>query len=132
MSTAQQARLAKSYIAYVLNRPSWGRGVGLTCAGMWGGDSAGWGRPRPGEPCVPAVAVGVQAPEHIELARRRVGDTVYGVPVVFDVVGDIIAQVGSQPSSPPPFGQPEGHLGGSYDWWWWTFGRPAGMPYSPT
>lgn len=36
------------------------------------------------------------------------------------------------PTSPPPFERPEGHIGGSYDWWWWNFGRPAGEPYQPT
>lgn len=35
------------------------------------------------------------------------------------------------PATPPPFGAPHGHVGGSYDWWWWNFGRPAGMPYRP-
>jgi hypothetical protein len=37
-----------------------------------------------------------------------------------------------EPQSPPPFGQPLDHIGGSYDWWWWNFGRTAGMPYNPT
>lgn len=36
------------------------------------------------------------------------------------------------PTSPPPFGRPHGHIGGSYDWWWWNIGRPAGMPYAPS
>jgi hypothetical protein len=35
------------------------------------------------------------------------------------------------PTRPPPFGNPPGHIGGSYDWWWWHFGRPAGMRYAP-
>lgn len=35
------------------------------------------------------------------------------------------------PTSPPPSGRPEGHVGGSYDWWWWNFGRRAGHPYTP-
>ena len=38
----------------------------------------------------------------------------------------------SPPTRPPPFGRPVGHVGGSYDWWWWNFGRPAGTPYEPT
>ena len=36
------------------------------------------------------------------------------------------------PTSPPAFGNSPGHIGGSYDHWWWTFGRPAGLPYRPT
>lgn len=24
-----------------------------------------------------------------------------------------------------------GHIGGSYDWWWQTIGRHAGLPYAP-
>ncbi len=36
------------------------------------------------------------------------------------------------PTSPPPFGRPAGHIGGSYEHWWWNFGRPAGMPYAPS
>jgi hypothetical protein len=36
------------------------------------------------------------------------------------------------PVSPPPFGQPAGHIGGSYDWWWWSIGRLNGAPYQPT
>lgn len=35
------------------------------------------------------------------------------------------------PTSPPPFGRPPGHVGGSYDWWWWNFGRRGGHPYTP-
>jgi hypothetical protein len=36
------------------------------------------------------------------------------------------------PTTPPPFGRPPGHIGGTYDWWWWNFGRDSGMPYAPT
>lgn len=35
------------------------------------------------------------------------------------------------PTSPPPFGAPPWAIGGSYDWWWWNFGRPVGIPYEP-
>jgi hypothetical protein len=38
---------------------------------------------------------------------------------------------GAAPTSPPPFGRPAGHIGGTYDWWWFNFGRPAGMKYRP-
>jgi hypothetical protein len=38
---------------------------------------------------------------------------------------------GRPPQTPPPFGAPKGAVGGSYDWWWWNFGRPAGLPYAP-
>lgn len=38
---------------------------------------------------------------------------------------------GAAPTSPPPFGRPAGHIGGTYDWWWYNFGRPAGMKYRP-
>ena len=37
----------------------------------------------------------------------------------------------SPPTSPPPFGRPAGHIGGTYDWWWWNFGRRSGMKYNP-
>lgn len=44
-------------------------------------------------------------------------------------------QIGTNPScaptSAPPFGRPAGHVGGSYDWWWWSFGRRGGHPYVP-
>lgn len=42
-----------------------------------------------------------------------------------------IAQTCGAPEAPPPFGSPAGHVGGSYDWWWWNFGRAGGHPYAP-
>ncbi len=52
---------------------------------------------------------------------------------VVDVTGVPVPQQAGRapPTSPPPFGNPHGHIGGSYDYWWWNFGRPAGMPYRP-
>ncbi len=35
------------------------------------------------------------------------------------------------PRCPAPFGNTPGHIGGSYDWWWCSFGRAAGMAYDP-
>jgi hypothetical protein len=35
------------------------------------------------------------------------------------------------PRCPAPFGNTPGRIGGSYDWWWCSFGRQAGMPYDP-
>lgn len=124
-----RARYAKGVVRDILNRPSWGRGVGIGCAAMLG---EVWIRRT--SQCIPAVYIMVQRPEHIALARGLVGQSVYGVPVVIEAVGDLVAQasVSGAPTSPPPFGQPDGHLGGSYDWWWWSIGRHAGMAYEPT
>ena len=129
----ERARYAKAIVRDTLNRPSWGRGVGLTCAGLLGET---WTPAGPDAPCRPAVGVMVQRPEHVALARALLGDAVYGVPVVIEAVGDFYPaqdDVGrAPPTSPPPFGQPEGHIGGSYDWYWWNFARPRGEPYEPT
>jgi hypothetical protein len=128
----ERARYAKGIVRDLLNRPSWGRGVGLTCAAL--GET--WAHAGPDAPCRPAVGVMVQRPEHVALARNILGSAVYGVPVVIEAVGDFYPaqnDVGrAPPTSPPPFGNPEGHIGGSYDWYWWNFGRHAGVPYEPT
>ena len=126
-----RAREAKDVVRATLNRPAWGRGVGLGCVAKLGET---WVHAGPDAPCQPAVYVMVQRPEHVPLARAVVGQSVYGIPVVIEAVGDF-ELAGSDarppPTSPPPFGKPEGHIGGSYAWWWWNFGRPAGMPYEP-
>jgi len=91
--TQDQARSAKEVIKRILNRPAWGRGVGLTLArDTW----------SPGSPSLNAVYVGVQRPEHIAIARRMLGDVFQGVPVVYSVVGDIVAQTGQTPAAAPP------------------------------
>ena len=117
------ARAAKNIAKQTLNRPPWGRGIGIGCLGETWLDTGGGA-------CVPAVRVGVQRPEHVAIARELLGDSILGVPVVVEVVGDIYPQRRA-PTSPPPFGSTEGSTGGSYDYWWWTFGRPSGTPYRP-
>jgi len=119
MPTQQQARAAKNIARQILNRPPWGRGIGLGCLNEAWVDAGGV--------CVPAVRLGVQRQEHVAIARRLLGESILGVPVLIDVVGDFYAS----DAASPPFGQPAGHVGGSYDWWWARFGRPAGMPYAP-
>jgi hypothetical protein len=87
--TEERARFAKGVVRDLLNRPAWGRGVGLGCAALLGET---WLRDRGGQPCLRAVYVMVQKPEHIALARQLVGDTMCGVPIVIEAVGDIVAQ----------------------------------------
>lgn len=117
------ARRAKESIRRMLNRPSWGRGVGLTYVRDTQAPAD-----APGQY---AVLVNVQRDEHVPMARAIVGDVVLGVPVFYEAVGDFYAAPSQAPTEPPAFGRPEGHIGGSYEWWWWNFGRPAGMPYDP-
>jgi hypothetical protein len=117
------ARRAKDQIRRLLNRPPWGRGVGLSYVRDTQAPA--------GAPGQYAVRVMVQGQEHVAMARAIVGDVFWDVPVLFEAVGDFYPAPASLPTEPPPFGRPEGHIGGSYDWWWWSFGRPAGMPYDP-
>jgi hypothetical protein len=135
-ATEEQARYVKSLLRAHLNRPVWGRGIGIGCIGRVSLPNGRWVRPDfdHGEGCVRGVQINVQKPEHVDIARGMFGDVVYGVPILYEDVGDIVASAGGRqpPTSPPPFGRPEGHLGGSYDWYWWSFGRHAGVPYEPT
>jgi hypothetical protein len=83
------------------------------------------------------ILVGVRT----EADRVKIPPRFYGVPVEVDVVGVIYAQPQPQsqaqglglplPRCPAPFGNAPGHIGGSYDWWWCSFGRQAGMAYDP-
>jgi len=107
------ARQVRDEIRRRLDRPPWIRGIGL------GYTPRGYN-----------VGIMVQKPRHISIARGIVGgDELWGVPIVYEAVGDFTPA--KPPTEPPPSGVPEGHIGGSYDWWWWNIGRGAGMPYDP-
>jgi hypothetical protein len=108
-----RARQVRDEIRRLLDRPPWGRGVGL------GYTTRGY-----------VVRIMVRKPRHVAIARGIVGgDELWGVPVVYEVVGDFTPA--NPPTELPPSGVAEGHIGGSYDWWWWNIGRGAGMPYNP-
>jgi hypothetical protein len=63
-----------------LDRPPWGRGVGITTVT----DSSGATRY--------AILIQVQRPEHVPVARLIVGDQVNTVPVLYEAVGDFRLQ----------------------------------------
>ncbi len=117
------ARRAKDQIRQLLNRPPWLRGVGLTYVRDTQAPA--------GTPGQYAVQIMVQQQEHVPMARAVVGDVFWDVPVLYEAVGDFYPAPASPPTEPPPFGRPKGHIGGSYEWWWFNFGKPAGMPYDP-
>lgn len=118
------ARQVKIQVRRLLNRPPWGRGIGLTYVRDTRAPAA-----APGQY---AILVQVQRQKHVAMARAILGgNEVLGVPVIYEAVGDIYAAPASAPTKPPPFGQPEGHIGGSYDWWWFNLGRAGGAPYDP-
>jgi hypothetical protein len=87
-SPIERARFAKGVVRDLLNRPSWGRGVGIGCAALL---AESWAQTSQ-QPCVPAVYVMVQTPSDVARARSLIGDTVYGVTVVIEAVGNIVAQ----------------------------------------
>jgi hypothetical protein len=96
-----RARLAKAAVRDALNRPSWGRGVGIGCAALLGET---WMRTADPRVCVPAVYVMVQRREHVALARGLLGDSVYGVPIVIEPVGDFHALGADVPPMPAGYG----------------------------
>ena len=55
-----------------------------------------------------------------------------GLPETYATLSPtVFIDAGPEPSCPAPFGNSPGAVGGSYDWWWCAFGKPAGMPYDP-
>lgn len=65
-----------------------------------------------------------QAAQALELKRRSAFGQV-------EAQRPVQRPVQLPPRCPVPFGAAPGAIGGSYDWWWCTFGRAAGMPYAP-
>lgn len=134
-ATEDEARYVKRIVRAAMARPWSGRGIGTAYIGRRSQPDGRWTTAGPGEPCCLGVVVWVQKPEHVALVRERFGDLLFGVPIAYEAVGDFVAQPAKPrkqpPTSPPPFGNHPGHIGGSYDWWWWAFGRPSGIEYDP-
>lgn len=76
LGAPSEAEAALHSIRVRLDRPPWGRGVGITSA-PGGGD---------------AILIKVQRLEHVPIARMIVGDRVNGVPVRYEAVGDVETQ----------------------------------------
>ena len=93
MTTSEQATRARNEVVRLLHRFGWQRGIGLTLTPN-GQD---------------AIMVQVQRQEHVPMARSTVGgDTVWGVPVIYEAVGDFYALASVKMDGKPVVGFGDG------------------------